>query len=142
MFEWHGWATIRFTPENRDIENEDVLQDAAVESVRTYAQQHWPHTVNELVDVRPMNGEWLLWTEGHHNHKGGSGDALQALFRHIAEVAPGSYGLLYTLDDEELVDPGLPYVRVYVLALGAFTERRDPFLSPFVPVVEDPCSDS
>jgi Immunity protein 7 len=47
-----------------------------------------------------------------------------------------SYGLLYTRDDE---DPAHEHTfRVFVLARGTLTERADPFLSPFVPGVEDP----
>ncbi len=39
MFEFHGWATIRFTAENCDRDDEDELQHAAVEKVWTYIQQ-------------------------------------------------------------------------------------------------------
>jgi hypothetical protein len=30
MVEFHGWATIRFSAENRDREDEEQLQDAAI----------------------------------------------------------------------------------------------------------------
>lgn len=37
---------------------------------------------------------------------------------------------------------GWATIRVYVLAHGAFAERPDPFMSPFIPVVENPYSES
>ena len=164
MFEFHGWATIRFTAENRDRDDEDELQNAAVEKVWSYVQQlgydsvdkqapnlrngSRPHSrysgkvvsaakANVVLELQVMNGQAQLWVAGCKNHSAPVGQELQELFNYIARVAPGSYGLLYTLDDEDPV-----HVRVHVLARGAFTARQDPFLSPFVPVVEDSYSDS
>jgi Immunity protein 7 len=139
MFEFHGWATLRFTPENRDVEDEDELQQAVVEAMRAYVQElGW--TRNPIVDLRWMNGQAHLRAEGFKNHSAGIEEELVRLFRSIAQVAPGSYGLLYTLNDE---DPSHENVfRVYVLARGALIEQSDPFLSPFVPTVEDPYSES
>ncbi len=58
------------------------------------------------------------------------------LFASFARVAPESYGLPGTRDDE---DPAHEQAfRVFVLARGTLAERADPFLSPFVPSVEDP----
>lgn len=166
MFEFHGWATIRFTYENRDIENEDELQDAVVEQVRRYVQQLGyssvanpvrapqmmppPHSrfsgrpvsaakANVVLSVSVMNGQAQLWTEGFKNHSATIGQELLDLFRYIAHVAPGSYGLLYIWDDEDLACDN--EFRAYVLARGAFTERADPFLSPVVPTIEDPYSE-
>ena len=140
MFEFHGWATIRFTPENRDVEDEDKLHDAAVEAVREYIRQtkldSWG---NVVVDIRWTNGAAHLWTAGFKNHATVCGDLL-ALYHHIARVAPGSYGLLYTCDDEDPIHENV--FRVYALARGALIEQSDPFLSPFVPIVEDPYSES
>lgn len=139
MFEFHGWATIRFSPENRDREDEDALQDGVVERVASYVWKlGWNPTAGEVLDIRCTNGETQVWVAGFRNHAG-IGEVLLDLFRYIADVAPGSYGLLYTLDDEH---PSFANeFRVHVLARGTLTERADPFLSPFVPVVEDPYSD-
>ena len=65
--------------------------------------------------------------------------ALLSQSRQGIRITPGSYGLLYTLDDEDAAHVNA--FRVYVLARGALVERTDPFLSPFVPVVEDPYRD-
>ncbi len=138
MFEVHGWATIRFTAENREREDEEELQDAAVERVKAHVyERRW--SFNPWMDVRVLNGEAHFWVDGFRSHAGAR-DELLNTFRYIAQVAPGSYGLLYLQDDE---DPkyGNEF-RVYVLARGALTEHADPFLSPFFPVVEDPYSES
>jgi hypothetical protein len=39
MFEFHGWATITFTIENRDRDDEEELQNAAIEAVQSYVQE-------------------------------------------------------------------------------------------------------
>jgi immunity protein 7 of polymorphic toxin system len=162
MFEFHGWATIRFSYENRDIENEDELQDAAVEQIRRYVQQLGyssvanpvrppqmmppPHSrfsgqpvsaakANVVLSVSMMNGQVQLWAEGFKNHAATIGQELLDLYHFIARVAPGSYGLLYIYDDEH-PDHHNEF-RAYVLARGAFTEHDDPFLSPYIPTIED-----
>jgi Immunity protein 7 len=137
MFEVHGWATIRFTPENRDRDDEEEMQQRAVAQVEDYVRTlGWG---NPLMELRWMNGQAHVWIEGFRNHAAGVTDGVQALFQCIAQVAPGSYGLLYTLDDEDAAHADA--FRVYVLARGILAERSDPFLSPFVPVVEDPYRD-
>jgi hypothetical protein len=136
MFEFHGWATIRFTPENRDRDDEEALQEAAVNAVRAYIEQMgWDKVINVELQLRIMNGKAMLWTAGFKNRPAPLGQEPIALFRHIAQVAPSSYGLLYTYDDEDVDHQNV--FRVYLLARGSLTERSDPFLSPFVPTVED-----
>jgi len=138
MFEFHGWATIRFTPENRDIEGEGALQDSTMEAVRDFIRaRELDQWGNALIDLRGRNGATQLTVAGCNNHANISPELL-GLYRYIAQVAPGSYGILYTYDDEDFAGN----FRIYVLARGAFRERTDPFLSPFVPVVEDPYRDN
>jgi hypothetical protein len=136
MLEVHGWATIRYSAENRDREDEQALQQAAVERVQGYVRAlAWEH--NPWVGFRWVNARGHVWVDGFRNHSGNIRAPLLDLFRTIAQVAPGSYGLLYMRDSEE--DPGHEQeFRAYVLARGELSERADPFLSPFVPIVEDP----
>jgi immunity protein 7 of polymorphic toxin system len=139
MLEVHGWATIWFTPENRDRENEQALQETAVERVETYVRElGWGH--NPWVGFRRVNGQAHVRADGITTHSANVREPLLDVFRYIAQVAPGSYGLVYLRDDEE--DPGHEQeFRVYVLARGELTEQADPFLTPFQPVVEDPPGD-
>jgi hypothetical protein len=94
---------------------------------------------NPFAEIRALNNETHLWLTGNNNHAVWH-RAIIALFRYIADVAPGSYGLLYTEDDEDPEHPN--QFRVWVLARGTLAERGDPFLSPHFPVVEDPAPES
>jgi Immunity protein 7 len=161
MFEFHGWATIRFTAEIRDRDDEDQLQNAAIEAVQSYVRQMGygpvsdqpfapradPYSgalvsaakANVVLDVRVVNGEAHLWAAGATNHVATIKQELFDLYHCVARVAPDSYGLLYMQDDEDPLH--FNDFQVYALARGALTDRADPFLSPFVPVVEDPPGD-
>lgn len=139
MFEVHGWASIRFTPENREREDEDAVHRHVVTLIESRVQHYvsalgWAY--NPLLRMRWVNGQAFFQVEGYSNHVGAIMEELQALFQYVAEVAPGSYGLVYTMNDEDTQHDNA--FRVFVLARGTFIERADPFLSPFVPVVEDP----
>ncbi len=163
MVEFHGWATIRFTAESRDHDDEKQLQHSAVAAVQTYVREMGygpvsarpvpaelvvhPYSgalvsstkANVVLDVRFVNGEAQLWAAGSKNHAMPIKQELLDLFTFVAHVAQGSYGLLYLHDDE---DPEhLNVFQVYVLARGVLTAHADPFLSPFVPMVEDPPTD-
>ncbi|MCZ9355091.1 immunity 7 family protein [Streptomyces mutabilis] len=59
-----------------------------------------------------------------------------ALFEHVAVVAPGSYGLLHVIDDEEPEHEN--EVRVLRLVRGRVTQHTEALLSPYIPTVEDP----
>ncbi len=162
MFEAHGWITIRHTAENRDTPDEEERQADAIVKVWTYARAlGYPEAAEsasiEKIAERPrnrysgklvsstksnvvigfgmLNGESQLWIAGFKNHATVLRQELLDLLQYTADVAPGSYGLLYTLDDEDPIHYNA--FRVYVLARGTVTERADPFLSPFVPRVED-----
>lgn len=58
------------------------------------------------------------------------------LFQFIADAAPGAYGLLYLWDDEH--DSTDNEFQVWRLARSSLTKMPDSFLSPCVPVFEDP----
>jgi hypothetical protein len=87
------------------------------------------------VDLRVLNGQAQLWVSGFKNHTTPLAQNMLGLFTHIGDVAPGSYGLLYMLDDEDPEHENR--FSVYVLARSTLSEQTDPFLSPFVPLVED-----
>ncbi|MFJ8775545.1 Imm7 family immunity protein [Streptomyces microflavus] len=87
-----------------------------------------------LLDLRWMNGEPFIHLGGFSNHR--SSPDVAELFEHVAEVAPGSYGLLHVRDDE---DPGHGNeVRVLRLVRGRVTQHTETLLSPCIPTVEDP----
>ncbi|WP_431523645.1 Imm7 family immunity protein [Paenibacillus pabuli] len=61
----------------------------------------------------------------------------QKIFEWIATHLPGAYGLLYVHDDEAGDDINENRFLVWKLARGQLEKVKDPFLSPYIPVVED-----
>lgn len=71
------------------------------------------------------------------NHRAAEAAELFELSQRIAETAPGSYGLLYVHDDESADTSFGNEFEVWVLRRGQFARRRDEYLSPIVPTIED-----
>jgi hypothetical protein len=88
--------------------------------------------INETLDFRSANGSVHVWMAGSHNHRDGT---VIGLFRSIAQVAPGSYGVMYVLDD----DISDTWERC-VMRRGTVGREADTSLSRHVGVVEDPPS--
>jgi hypothetical protein len=90
-----------------------------------------------FVDFRWENGVPMLHVGGMPNHFGRQGQEVIDLFKYVARVAPGSYGLLLTYDDEDPDPRRRGAFRVLRLARGEVSEHADPFLSPVAPTIED-----
>ena len=73
---------------------------------------------------------------GCSNRKPINEDNPVEFFEYIARLTPGSYGILYVMDDED-TDGFDNEFRVYVLSRGRVLEKKDVYLSPFIPIVED-----
>lgn len=110
MVEFHGWATIRFTAENRDCDDEEQLQHAAVIAAQSYvrAMGYGPVSAkpvpaervahpyrgalvsgskaNVMLDVRVINGEAQLWAAGAKNHAVPIKQELLELFTYVADL--------------------------------------------------------
>jgi hypothetical protein len=125
MYEWHGWATLRATPVAFNYEDLDQKTLTVVRALLADSGG----TFNETVDLRGANGLWHVWLAGCHNHRT---PAVTELFGSIARAAPGSYGILYTFDDE--ASDGWDR---WVMRRGSVHEAQDEDLSPHVAVVED-----
>ncbi len=124
-FEFHGWATIRYHTHDTNFDLQDECW-AKVENHISFLP------VPEMVQLRRYNGCDSLHIAGQHNHRS---EYVIELFKWIGQVAPGSYGILYILDLED--DKHENEFRVWKLSRGLLTENEDPFLSPYVPTVED-----
>lgn len=125
VYEWHGWATLRRTPA---VDYDDLDQET-LSAVRALLAESGS-LINETADLRGANGEWHVWLAGCHNHRT---PAIERLFRSIARAAPGSYGILYTFDDE--ASDGWDR---WVMRRGSVSRAEDKDLSPHVGTVEDP----
>ena len=129
MYEYHGWANIR---EDTFFIEEDNISNI-IESIRHYILNlKWN---SGILDIIPVNGEYHLILSGFSNHSFVEKDIIE-LYNFVAKISPGSYGLLYVRDDEDTNGNDNRF-RVFVLSRGNLCERKDPFLSPFIPVVED-----
>lgn len=125
MVEFHGWATIRYHTHDTDQD----LQDKCWKKVEDHVQSL---SVQNLIHLQRYNGCDSLHIAGQHNH---DGEYVIDLFRWLAKVSPGSYGILYIIDDED--ENHENEFIIWRLCRGVLTEYDDPFLSPFIPVVED-----
>lgn len=130
MYEYHGWATVRQSPGDEE-ERVNIL----VEELRVYLTQRYWGT--GLLDLAVVNGQYLLTFAGATNHRPTAFHDPVEWLQHVGQVAPGSYGVLYVWDDED--GEGLRNAfQVYVLVRGKVRQHEDRFLSPCIPVIEDP----
>lgn len=135
MFEYHGWATIRDSAGCEDEAEEDPAKATIAslqQSIRTF--DGWS---NLTVDLRVANGAWHIWIAGFHNHR--QNDVI-TFFESVARTAPGSFGVLYVLDDE--ADEDSNQWICWVMSRGSVRREVDRYLSPHIGVVEDDCSDA
>jgi hypothetical protein len=131
MFEHYGWLVLR---SSTGEESDDDLIDGVVVELRAKLKEI--NLGEGLRDLRAVNGRYQLCLAGRANHKSTVQEELLALLVWIGQVAPGSYGLLYTRDDDDL-EGSANVFRVWRLARGALQERPDGLLSPCMPVIED-----
>ena len=131
MFEYHGWATVCAATEVDDGGPADDLSQDMHDAV--LAELADLRNELETADLRISNGSAHVWLAGLRNHR--QDDVIDA-FGRIAELAPGSYGVLYVHDDEAWGEDSNRWV-AWVMKRRAVTAEADPFLSPHVGVVED-----
>ncbi|MFC6335226.1 Imm7 family immunity protein [Paenibacillus septentrionalis] len=130
MFEFHGWVTIHESTTEVDAGNLESI----VKNIQNFiADLHW---TSGLLKIYPANGAYHLSVGGLLNRKSTEAEEIIKLYQFIAEHAIGSYGLLYTRDDEDIEGFDNEF-RVLVLVRGRIEHKKDTFLSPFAPIVED-----
>jgi hypothetical protein len=136
MFEFHGWATIHDRASWETEEQGLFANDPDEQTIRAVRNLMcvFDGTANHVTDLRGVNGDWHLWIAGYHNH---ADSRVLDFYRATAEVAPGSYGVLYVHDDEVPGPDGNRWT-AWVMKRGGITREDDTFLSPHIGVVEDP----
>ncbi len=131
MYQFNGWFAVSDDP----YESESArMKEIAAELEGVVGRVDWP---NGFAAVRWLGGSCFLHVAGAANRPAGYREELHDVVTFLAEQAPGTYGVLYSRDDE---DPDIEYrnaFRVLVLAKGEAQWRDDPFLSPIVPTIED-----
>lgn len=134
MYEYHGWATIR---ESSSFEDDDEKYSLIIQEIRNYFDElEWS---SGILDLRAVNGDFQVWMAGLNNHRPSGKHSPIHVLREVGKLAPGSYGVLYVRDsdDEEFFNE----FKVYTLIRGEVIEHNDPFLSPFIPKIEDEYND-
>lgn len=132
MVELHGWAMIRenFTSDNEE-DNIELITSRLSQEIKKLE-------INEnLLRIDYCNGEATVTATKFANHFSDDIKGIIDFFKQITLVAPGSYGLLYLHNDED-TDGFDNAFQVFVLAKGTFKLQQDPFLSPYIPMVEAP----
>jgi hypothetical protein len=132
VFEWHGWAVIRGSAGVEDDEEADRIEAERLARVRELVADA-SGVPNEIIDLRPANGAMHLWLAGNRNHHN---PHVRTFYKLVAVTAPGSYGILYTFDNEDNHE-GNAWTR-WVMRRGAVHPEIDTALSPHIGLVEDP----
>ncbi|WP_053226311.1 Imm7 family immunity protein [Solirubrobacter soli] len=129
MFEFHGWVTVRERPFGPPSATE--VSDATLARVRALLETAPTDFVGGMGDLRRCNADWHVWLSGLRNH---AQPWVTEVYAAIAELAPGSYGLLHIRDDE--APDGERWVCWTMLGgrVEASTEER---LTPHLGRVED-----
>lgn len=134
MLSYYGWAEIR---ESYNEEGEsDILMQEIWTSLQKKSAEIMQNASNWSVEPKIFNGEYKLFVSGASNHKTNPWFEVLELFEWLAKNAVGSYGLLYLLDNEDKEGFNNDF-QVYVLKKGTLTKQNDPFLSPYIPEIEE-----
>ena len=124
MFEYHGWISIRYHTHDTNEEKQTLCVKKVAELASAY---NFP-----LVKDLQYNGLETIHFAGQHNH---FSPKVPDFFSKVGEIALGSYGLLFILDDE---DPDhYNQFQKFTLIRGKISRTIEESLSPFIPIVED-----
>ena len=131
MVELHGWALIResFAIDNEDNNIERIINCLSQEIKKLKIDE-------KLLRLDYCNGEAFVTATQFANHFSGDIKEIIDFFKRITRIAPGSYGLLYLHNDEDTNGFHNAF-QVFVLSKGEFKLQQDPFLSPYIPMVEE-----
>jgi hypothetical protein len=135
MFEYSGWIVLRLSP--GELEDEDILFDAAYSKIQRAVNNFVHESGGCSVDLRPINVSYFFSIVGSTNHAEPVERNLLGLLHIIADSTPGSYGLIYIQDDENTEGFGNEF-QVLRVVRGKVERLKDNYLSPCIPVIEDP----
>ncbi|MCX8583315.1 MULTISPECIES: Imm7 family immunity protein [unclassified Gilliamella] len=131
MVEYYGWINLR----DSTYESDDKEMNIVLSKLYSYISQYKLNDTSGLVNLHKVNGSYQLLVTGNTNHLSQDIIDIFNLYEFIAEIAKGSYGLLYIRNDES--EDAFNEFEVFVLARGKIKKEKDPFLSPCIPVIED-----
>lgn len=132
MYEFHGWITLAETPSDVDAGKYDEKYDALWNHIDTL---NWS---SGKVDLLELNGRNTLIVNGYPNRRRSEANELKQLITYVAEIFSGAYGIIYEYDEQTETANGRGVFSVTVVRRGQCLTSLDPFLSPAIPVIEDP----
>jgi hypothetical protein len=95
----------------------------------------WPSGRAEML---LMNGENILLLNAIPNRRRSEANDLNKIIGIIIHEFKGAYGIIYEYDEGVVTPEGRGLFTVKVIKRGKCESALDPFLSPTIPVVEDP----
>lgn len=131
MIEYYGWINLR----DSTYESDDKEMNIVLSKLYSYISKYKLNDTSGLVNLHKVNGSYQLLITGNTNHLSQDVIDIFNLYEFIAEIAKGSYGLLYIRNDES--EDAFNEFEVFVLAREKIKKEKDPFLSPCIPVIED-----
>lgn len=132
MYEFHGWITLAETPYDVDAGE----YDEKYEALRNYIDNlNWSSGKIELLE---LNGRNALIVNGYPNRRRSEANELAQLMTYVTKNFTGAYGIIYEYDELTETVAGRGVFSVTVVRRGHCLPSLDPFLSPAIPVIEDP----
>jgi hypothetical protein len=132
MYEFHGWIRLADSPSEID---EGALDDKTKILESMISSIEW---VNGKIDLLTANGVHTLIMNAVPNRRRDEADDLATLLSFVVDNFKGAYGIVYEYDEQTRTEYGRGVFSVNVIKRGTCTRTLDPFLSPLVPVAEDP----
>lgn len=132
MYEFHGW--IKLAESTSEID-EGSLESKCKKLRDVLSKIEWSSGRAELL---LLNGLYTLVLNAIPNRRRGESRELNELILLVLEEFKGAYGIIYEYDEQSEVAAGQGVFSVRVVKRGQCESQLDPFLSPVVPVVEDP----
>lgn len=132
MYEFHGWIRLAESPSDIDEGGFDAklaLLQSAVSAL------DWS---NGRAEIMVANGVATLLVDAVPNRRRDEAAELGALIALVIEHFKGAYGIVYEYDEQSRTEYGRGVFSVKVIKRGRCEIALDPFLSPLVPVAEDP----
>ncbi len=128
MIEINGWISINFSTDGEvELPSEVILEiTQAVDALTDF---------NQFFKISSLNGLHFLSVGLCHNLDAGYSDLIYKLLTDICKRAPGTYGIVYIRNDEDVHDYNK--FKVLKVARGKVSTEEDRLLSPCNPTIED-----
>ena len=121
MVEYYGWVNISDNTYESEINDLMKIVNSLKKKIENIDDS------NKIIRMKGINGNFILVIAGGANHK--SSDVVEIIdfYKSIPNIAPGSYGIMYLIDDE---DNSLDMFKIFKITKGKLIIEDDHYLSP------------